>query len=59
MVLEHKACSLAIGVYKGLPKADARILFAERTEALRKEQQQRQQQLEQSSHAEQEALQDA
>jgi len=54
---EHMACTLAIGIYKGLGKADALVLLAERAEALRKEQQQRQLQLEQSSHAEQKALQ--
>ena len=57
MDLEHKACNLSIGLYKGLSRDDALILLAERTEALRKEQQQRQQQLEQSSQAEQKALQ--
>jgi|SRR6266487_3764623 len=54
---EHMACTLSIGIYKGLGKADALVLLAERAEALRKEQQQRQLQLEQSSHAEQKALQ--
>jgi magnesium-transporting ATPase (P-type) len=54
---EHMACTLGIGIYKGLGKADALVLLAERAEALRKEQQQRQLQLEQSSHAEQKALQ--
>ncbi len=57
MDLEHKACNLSIGPYKGLARDEALILLAERTEALRKEQQQRQQQLEQSSQAEQKALQ--
>ncbi len=54
---EHMACTLGIGIYKGLGKADALVLLAERAEAFRKEQQQRQLQLEQSSHAEQKALQ--
>ena len=51
------ACTLGIGMYKGQSKADALVLLAERAELLRKEQQQRQLQLEQSSHAEQKALQ--
>lgn len=57
MDLEHKACNLGIGLYKGMTKTDALILLAERTEQLRKDQQQRQLQLEQSSHAQQKALQ--
>ncbi len=57
MDLEYTACSLGIGDYKGMDEREALTLLIERAEALRKEQQQRQQQLEQSSHAEQKALQ--
>jgi len=55
---ELMACTLGVGVYEGVTSKEDRLtLFAKRTEALRKEQQQRQLQLEQSSHAEQKALQ--
>src|SRR6266699_3903095 len=54
---EHMTCTLGIGRYAGMAKADRLPLLADRAEALRKEQQQRQLQLEQSSHAEQKALQ--
>src|SRR5260370_883137 len=36
MDLEHKACNLSIGPYKGLSRDEALILLAERTETLRK-----------------------
>ena len=55
--LEYMSCTLGIGDYKHLPKDEAIVILAERAEALRKEQQQRQLQLEQSSQAEQKALQ--
>jgi prefoldin subunit 5 len=54
---EHMACTLGIGKYEGLSRADALRLLAKTCEDLRKEQQKRQVQLEQSSHAEQKALQ--
>ncbi len=55
---EHMACTLSIGAYEGIANKEDRLtMFAKRAEALRKEQQQRQLQLEQSSHAEQKALQ--
>ncbi|MHB8596160.1 MAG: DUF4231 domain-containing protein [Ktedonobacteraceae bacterium] len=54
---EHMACTLGIDRYKGLSKDAAQVLLAEQAEALRKEQQKKQLQLEQSSHAEQKALQ--
>lgn len=56
MDLEHTACSLKIGDYKDMKEEASHILLAERTEALRKEQQQRQQQLEQSSNADEKSM---
>ena len=55
--LEYMSCTLGIGDYKNLQKDEALVILAERAEALRKEQQQRQLQLEQSSQADQKALQ--
>lgn len=54
---EHMACTLGIGQYEGKSREDARRLLAKTCELLRQEQQKRQVQLEQSSHAEQKALQ--
>lgn len=54
---EHMACTLGIGRYKTMTREAALVELAEQAENLRKEQQKKQLQLEQSSHAEQKALQ--
>ena len=55
--LEYMDCIHGIGDYKHLQQDKALVILAERAEALRKEQQQRQLQLEQSSQSDQKALQ--
>jgi hypothetical protein len=55
MDLEFKACGLGIEPYAGLDEEKALLLLAKRTEDLRKDQLQRQQQLEQSTQNEQKA----
>lgn len=56
---EHMACTLGIGKYTGLDRIEALRLLATTSEDLRKEQQKRQLQLEQSSHVGQKALQES
>jgi Protein of unknown function (DUF4231) len=53
MDLEFKACGLGIAPYNNKSREEAWLLLAERTEALRKIQLQKQQQLEQASQTEQ------
>lgn len=54
---EYRDCMVGIGKYAGLDKPEALHLLATTSADLHKEQQKRQLQLEQSSHAEQKALQ--